>query len=489
MQQASEWLATRFGTVPALGYTALAIETLRIGATETDGMQAAIALTGGGAAVILVASVDWHRLTMLRSIGSGELAVLQAAIEPNLILVATSVRLTPGQKVKVHARHTGNGVVVGNLAGRGGNTASIALDGGWASVYTAPGESCRIEVIANGDPVLALAVEGSTHSTASLLPVGPLALGDTLAWGGGRGSHLYQVTALALERQHWDASNVLSATAQATLLGTLDDSGDLSVSPVLPHPHASLRSAGDMTAPLSERFTRIGVIAGTKIEFGVDPQQLGSHHAAILGMSGMGKTTVARRLLAVLEASATVIALDGTGEYRTRFGLTTWDPASATSPARGAWVHEPPGEPPQQAMLFIKTVMTAAHEEYLTGTAAPRSVLFEEAHSFLPEWNFTAYKGASDHVATSCRFILQARKFGINFIFVSQRTAVISKSALSQCESYVILRTLDGTSLDYIEGVVGRDMRQAVPSLRRFQALCVGPAFSVSGAVIVDLDA
>ena len=122
-------------------------------------------------------------------------------------------------------------------------------------------------------------------------------------------------------------------------------------------------------------------------------------------------------------------------------------------------MYEPTGQPAQKAMEFIRSLMTSANGEY-TGSAAPqaRTVLLEEAHAFLPEWNFNASRDESAWVSQSCRFILQSRKFGLTFVLVSQRTAVISKSALSQCESYVIFRTLDGTSLDYVESVVGPDL-------------------------------
>lgn len=138
-------------------------------------------------------------------------------------------------------------------------------------------------------------------------------------------------------------------------------------------------------------------------------------------------------------------------------------------------MREPAGEPALKAKEFIRLLMTDANEEYAEGIPHSRTLVLEEAHSYLPEWNFTASKSESDWVAESCRYILQARKVGISFILVSRRTAVISKSALSQCESYIIFRTLDLTSLEYIEGVVGPNMRDATSSLSRYQAICVGP--------------
>jgi DNA helicase HerA-like ATPase len=113
-------------------------------------------------------------------------------------------------------------------------------------------------------------------------------------------------------------------------------------------------------------------------------------------------------------------------------------------------------------------------------------MLLEEAHTFVPEWNF-ALRNQQDQVALTTRAIMQARKYGITILMVSQRTAVVSKSALSQCENYIILKTLDGTSLEYLEGLVGPEMRDAIPGLDRFEAICVGPAFNADEPVIVTL--
>lgn len=131
--------------------------------------------------------------------------------------------------------------------------------------------------------------------------------------------------------------------------------------------------------------------------------------------------------------------------------------------------------------------MKAGAAEYAAGeTPTRRFLVLEEAHSFLPEWNF-ALRNQQESVAYSARMIMQARKFGLTFMVVSQRTAVVSKSALSQCENYIILKTLDHTGLEYLESLVGPQMRQAIPSLERFEAMCVGPAFNADSPVIVTL--
>jgi DNA helicase HerA-like ATPase len=132
--------------------------------------------------------------------------------------------------------------------------------------------------------------------------------------------------------------------------------------------------------------------------------------------------------------------------------------------------------------------MNAGAEEYKADEVSIRDrvVVLEEAHSFVPEWNFSL-RSQQDHVGKTTRMIMQARKFGLTFVIVSQRTAVVSKSALSQCENYIILKTIDQTSLDYLESVVGHDMRSAIAGLQRYEAVCVGPAFNTQEPVIVKL--
>jgi DNA helicase HerA-like ATPase len=115
-------------------------------------------------------------------------------------------------------------------------------------------------------------------------------------------------------------------------------------------------------------------------------------------------------------------------------------------------------------------------------------VLFEEAHSFIPEWNFVT-PNQRDNVNNTTRMIMQARKYGLRFIIVSQRTAVVSKSGLSQCDNYIVFRTIDHTGLEYIESLAGSAFRDTLSNLRKYEALCMGPALNSDQPVIVELDA
>jgi DNA helicase HerA-like ATPase len=79
--------------------------------------------------------------------------------------------------------------------------------------------------------------------------------------------------------------------------------------------------------------------------------------------------------------------------------------------------------------------------------------------------------------------MMQIRKYKISIVLVSQRTAVVAKSALSQCENIIAFRNVDQTGLDYLEAIVGTGIRKLLPQLKQGEALVFGPALSTDGAV------
>jgi DNA helicase HerA-like ATPase len=82
--------------------------------------------------------------------------------------------------------------------------------------------------------------------------------------------------------------------------------------------------------------------------------------------------------------------------------------------------------------------------------------------------------------------MMQIRKYGISIIFISQRTAVVSKSALSQCENLIAFKSVDQTGLDYLEGILGYGSKELLPTLSRGEALVYGPAIDIEKSLVIN---
>jgi uncharacterized protein len=101
-------------------------------------------------------------------------------------------------------------------------------------------------------------------------------------------------------------------------------------------------------------------------------------------------------------------------------------------------------------------------------------IVFEEAQSFVPEgfvvddWNLKAT--AQD----TSRIIMESRKFGLGFMLISQRTAMVTKSALSQCNTVVAFQAVDQTGLEYLEQLCGRTLAKGIPTLPVQTAVTMG---------------
>ena len=84
--------------------------------------------------------------------------------------------------------------------------------------------------------------------------------------------------------------------------------------------------------------------------------------------------------------------------------------------------------------------------------------------------------------------MMQVRKYGVTIILISQRTAVVGKSSLSQCENVIAFKSVDQTGLDHLEAVLGEGARLLLPSLDHGQALVFGPAISTDAPTALRID-
>lgn len=112
----------------------------------------------------------------------------------------------------------------------------------------------------------------------------------------------------------------------------------------------------------------------------------------------------------------------------------------------------------------------------MDGRVAPFVFVVEEAHNFAPEG--VGREGALSRNVIE-KIAREGRKFHASLCLISQRPIQLSTTALSQCNTHVIMRVTNPYDLDHIgrssEGLT-RDVLDIISSLRVGEALIVGEA-------------
>jgi len=275
----------------------------------------------------------------------------------------------------------------------------------------------------------------------------------------------------------------------------------------------------------------VGTIPGTNYPVLLNLHQAVTHHTAILGVTGSGKSVFCRDLIRKIIAGGTkVICVDFTNEYRNKFpdlsprNVVADDKkddlfaaidvlstelekfgnqqnkaliASKTATLKEVFydtvkkfmqsdeelaLFELPDVSNTTGILeytkwFFRGLFQIARQDGNFGKQV--CVVLEEAHTVIPEWNFIGVeeRKAQSLVNSISQIALQGRKYNVGFIIVAQRTANVSKTILTQCNTIVAFQQFDKTSSDFLMNYMGVEMAAALPALRFRQAIAVGKAF------------
>lgn len=115
-------------------------------------------------------------------------------------------------------------------------------------------------------------------------------------------------------------------------------------------------------------------------------------------------------------------------------------------------------------------------------------LVFEEAHSLIPEWNSVANEGDKSATNGTAKVILQGRKYGLGSMVITQRTANISKSILNQCNTIFALRVFDDTGKQFLENYIGSEYSNLLPTLEERHCVAIGKAMKLKQPVILELN-
>ena len=295
----------------------------------------------------------------------------------------------------------------------------------------------------------------------------------------------------------------------------------------------------------------IGHFPATDYPVRINPDLLVTHNAAILGILGVGKSFLALELVErMIHAGISVICLDLTNQYAKELATYLDAPAELAAidelakigpPGKanmkrnveeGGSLREFSAKMKEQFGDFLKPdnnrklrILNPAQFEVwcqdskpfqgeasmatLTPTEVTRiiteaaldvlqtqgmtdrarcCIVYEEAHSLIPEWNAVASDG--DRAATNgtAKAILQGRKFGLGCLVITQRTANVTKSILNQCNTVFGLRVFDATGMEFLRNYFGEDYAGVLSTLEDRHAVVFGRASSCRDPVLTRLN-
>lgn len=142
---------------------------------------------------------------------------------------------------------------------------------------------------------------------------------------------------------------------------------------------------------------------------------------------------------------------------------------------------------PAEITRMVTESCLAISQDQMRDTAKV-CLVFEEAHSLVPEFNNLTVDSDKHAVAGTARAILQGRKYGLGCLLISQRTANVTKTILNQCNTVLAFRTFDDTGMAFLENYLGPDYAHVLPSLEERHVVFFGKASSCENPVLMKVN-
>lgn len=144
-----------------------------------------------------------------------------------------------------------------------------------------------------------------------------------------------------------------------------------------------------------------------------------------------------------------------------------------------------------QATLYITELfMTCLLHFAKDNKDCPRVlIVVEEAHTVMPEPSTMGLGDFSSRglVAKIAQIALQGRKYGVGLLVIAQRTATVSKSVLTQCNTVISFTCFDDTSLGFLKNIFGEAHTELIPNLPPLSAVIFGKGVRSERPIIVQI--
>ena len=287
----------------------------------------------------------------------------------------------------------------------------------------------------------------------------------------------------------------------------------------------------------------LGYIPDTKYPIILNMETAITHHMAILGVTGTGKSVFSRNLVRqyIKNNEAKIIIVDFTGEYNKAF--SDLNPSNIITTEEEQTVYnlfesvnlELEKFPNQQNKELIKKcndevsgMLNKALNSFISDKQRLISIIelpdvsntqnileytkrlfkelfkiakekrnnfnkmcivLEEAHTVVPEWNFSGESNkASQNVLNSiAQIALQGRKYNVGLLVIAQRTANVSKTILTQCNTVISFQEYDKTSIEFLSNYFGEEISAILPTLKFRRAIAAGKALKSNVPMIFEV--
>lgn len=281
---------------------------------------------------------------------------------------------------------------------------------------------------------------------------------------------------------------------------------------------------------------KLGKIPGTSLPSVIDLNEAIKCHMALLGVTGSGKSFLAQEIIKELSRDTKIICVDLTGEWIKKIELlkpTQLIDTTGLSEIETKIAQKETAAKSKNAtdvLKYKKEIQNKLNEHmkkfaesennitifelpdlsntsfileftqmflegvFLYAKSTPGKkfcIVLEEAHTVVPETTFLGdlgdYSSNKGLVSKMGQIALQGRKFGVGLLVIAQRTANVSKTVLTQCNTVVCFQAFDETSFAFLGNYVGKDVVQALPNLKQYHAVVAGKAVKSNMPMIIDL--
>ncbi len=138
--------------------------------------------------------------------------------------------------------------------------------------------------------------------------------------------------------------------------------------------------------------------------------------------------------------------------------------------------------------IYMSCLLNIAKESF--GDDSKRVlVAVEEAHTIIlnrQQWVYRDF-ASKGLVAKIAQIALQGRKYNVGLLVLAQRTANVSKTVLTQCNSIVSFACYDDTSISFLKNMFGSSSAEMVPNLKKLQAVVFGKVVKSERPVVVEI--